>query len=143
MTIYRKQVKSWHLFIIFILGMCIGEIMPEPTDFIYFYAQGQGSITPELSVYYWYFLSATFYAAILVLAVILWKTGKASPRTIIYVLIFFLIVGAILTYRTLEPDIASPTSRIAIIVILASITLVAILYVAGYRVSISGNGKKH
>lgn len=122
--------------------MCIGELMPEPTDFIYFMASMQGPIPPELNMFYWYFLSATFYLVILIIAVILWKGGKASPRAIIYTLIFFLIVGAILTYRTLEPDISNPFNRIGVIAILASITLVAILYVAGYRVAVSPNGNK-
>ncbi len=62
---------------LFLLGCFIGELMPDPTDAIHFYLQN--SVMPKLSgwhlailqIFDWYFLTASYFFLLLILAYIL------------------------------------------------------------------------
>ncbi|MCX6747154.1 MAG: hypothetical protein NTU63_03420 [Candidatus Pacearchaeota archaeon] len=64
---------------IFLLGCFLGELAPDPTDAIHFYLQQHVFNNPDFSkttltllqVYDWYFLSASYFLLLLILAYIL------------------------------------------------------------------------
>jgi hypothetical protein len=83
-----KHVKSWfsseEKFLrtpvgIFLLGAFLGELAPDPTDAIHFWLQGHVFNNPALSksflaflqVFDWYFMSASYFLILLILAYIL------------------------------------------------------------------------
>jgi hypothetical protein len=64
---------------IFLLGCFLGELAPDPTDAIHFYLQQHVFNNPNLSkpllaflqIYDWYFLTASYFFLLLVLAYVL------------------------------------------------------------------------
>jgi len=64
---------------IFLLGCFLGELAPDPTDAIHFYLQQNVFTNPtipkwllaSLQIYDWYFLTATYFLLLLILAYIL------------------------------------------------------------------------
>jgi hypothetical protein len=101
-----KHVKSWfeseRRFIktpvgVFLLGAFLGELAPDPTDAIHFWLQQHllnsqklpASTLAFLQVFDWYFLSASYFLFLLILAYILHVRKVATIRRIT-------IVGGIL-----------------------------------------------
>jgi hypothetical protein len=97
-----KHVKSWFTseerFLktpvgIFLLGATLGELAPDPTDAVHFWLQRYVFTNPHLSkpllaflqIFDWYFMSASYFFLLLVLAYVLHirKVGTLRRITII------------------------------------------------------------
>ncbi len=101
-----EHIKSWfeseRKFLktpvgIFLLGTFLGELAPDPTDAIHFWLQGHVLNNPHLSkhllvflqIFDWYFLSASYFLLLLILAYILHIRRVSTIRRVT-------IVGGIL-----------------------------------------------
>jgi hypothetical protein len=84
-----KHIKDWHMesekkFLktpvgIFLLGAFLGELAPDPTDAIHFWLQEHVLHNPNISkpmlaflqIFDWYFMTASYFLLLLILAYIL------------------------------------------------------------------------
>lgn len=78
--LFRPEKKFLKTHIgIFLLGCFLGELAPDPTDAIHFWLQANVFTNPtipkwllvSLQIYDWYFMTATYFLLLLILAYIL------------------------------------------------------------------------
>lgn len=88
---------------IFLLGCFLGELAPDPTDAIHFYLQEHVFTNPNISkellaflqVYDWYFLTASYFFLLLILAYFL-HIKKVSTVKKITIIGGILGIGAVI-----------------------------------------------
>jgi hypothetical protein len=142
-SIYKVEIATWKVLAIFILGAAVGEIMPEPTDWINFLAEQNGwNVDPVVEIFNWYFLSAIFYFIVLAFIIMAWHYKIGSPVVVVYALIIMLGVGAILSMRIIFSNTEDVPATIFITISIIGVTLIGILYLAGYRVRIKNRSRK-
>lgn len=142
--IYQVKLATWEIIIIFLLGMVIGELAPEPTDFIYFLAQHYQWIQDNigLSVFIWYYLSASFYAILLVISIFLYKNRIGNPRIILYSIIILIALSAILSFNFIFQDIKDIYTTCFVIFTLIFVSIIGVFYVLGFRIGFSDKNQK-
>jgi hypothetical protein len=142
--IRREKIVSLKILVVFFAGAMIGELAPEPTDWIYFLVNQFGwDANPAVAVFTWYFLSATYYAIILMIAFIIYKTKKGNASTLLWITAALLVFSGIVSLRIALSDTSDAATTIFIIIVIVGLTLIGILYMAGYRVQVRYNtGKK-
>ncbi len=78
---------------IFLLGAFLGELAPDPTDAIHFWLQEHVLNNPNVSAFWratlqvfdWYFMSAMFFLALLILAYFLHIKKVSTVRRVILI----------------------------------------------------------
>jgi len=91
--------RRWKLVLAFIAGTVFAEIAADPTDYLFF--QLREKLTAEQSVMAWYFLTATFYAALFAAAYMLASTRLISPENFVYAMMALVAFGVYLSFKTL------------------------------------------
>ena len=90
--------RKWKTLLVFLLGMVFAELAADPTDYLALSRFQQGGLSSGESLFYWYFLTASFYFAIFLLAYFLSKTGFVEPVHVVYLLMGLVLYGAYKTY---------------------------------------------
>ena len=117
----EERRATWKFIIAFLLGAIFAELTADPiSDYLFFKRESSNvPFQPWEAVFYWYYLPGLVYMALLVLAVVLWRTKTVSARVFIYFLLFLAGLGFIFSVKTLGGDQLSTVMLILPVVLLA------------------------
>jgi len=140
----KKINLTWPILISFLLGMTVGELAPDPTDWVFFMANQQGWLVnnPWLQVFTWYCLTASLYAVIFVIAVVLWKKKLGTPYVIVWSIMAMTIASALITIRTMSSEMSN-TSIVVFTIVMTTLVTISLAYVMGYRAHLKLGGKTY
>ncbi|MEM2066739.1 MAG: hypothetical protein QXH59_09675 [Candidatus Caldarchaeum sp.] len=95
--------RGWKIVLAFIAGAIWGELSSDPTDAIFF--RNFSQLSGEQALFYWYFLTASFYLVLFIAAYIVAKTGIVSPENFVYVMMALVVGGFFLTWETMNRQV--------------------------------------
>lgn len=138
-TIEKKRI-TWATFLAFVMGMLVGEMLPDISDAVYFYfvknpPNLSGWQKVAFSVFIWYFLTASFYFIFLLLAYGM-KLGGLSVRTAVNLLGILLIFSSVVSLVFIAKMGGVEIHTLVIMGILVILTIIAYFNILGYRVKV-------
>lgn len=110
----KRQKKNsnstkWLIILSFIAGTVFAEIATDPTDFIFF--MFFSNLSREQALVIWYFLSASFYLLVLLIAYFLYKIApenRNAQKATVFAMIALTAAGAVMTWYTMVAQGADP-----------------------------------
>ena len=144
LEVRQERIVTWGTLFAFVLGAAIGELAPEPTDWVYFMAQNLGWTEQNvaLSVFVWYYLSAIFYFIILGICILMYKQKIGKPIYVIWALIVMIFVSAILSFRFIIEDVHDVWTAVFVMITMILITFLGFVYMMGYDVKLKKKSKR-
>jgi hypothetical protein len=138
-TVEKKRI-TWATFLAFVMGMLVGEMLPDISDAVYFYfvknpPNLSGWQKVAFSVFIWYFLTASFYFIFLLLAYGM-KLGGLSVRTAVNLLGILLIFSSVVSLVFIAKMGGVEIHTLVIMGILVILTIIAYFNILGYRVKV-------
>jgi hypothetical protein len=138
-TVEKKRI-TWATFLAFVMGMLIGEMLPDISDAVYFYfvknpPNLSGWQKVAFSVFIWYFLTASFYFIFLLFAYGM-KLGGLSVRTAVNLLGILLIFSSVVSLVFIAKMGGVEIHTLVIMGILVILTIIAYFNILGYRVKV-------
>jgi hypothetical protein len=138
-TIEKKRI-TWATFFAFLVGMIVGEMLPDISDAVYFYfvknpPNLSGWQKVAFNVFIWYFLTASFYCIFLILAYFM-KLGGLSVRSAVNLLGILLIISTIASLVFIAKMGGIEIHTLVIMSILVILTIIAYFNILGYRVKV-------
>lgn len=94
----------------FLVGMCLGNFLPDPTDWYYFSCVANGSILdPNVSVFAYYIFPAIFWGSVFAIVNFMYENDWIGVRETVWLISIIIIgstVGLILTVSPLMPELS-------------------------------------
>jgi len=91
--------RKWKLVLTFIAGCVFGELSSDFTDWIYF--TYYRSVTAETAPIVWYWLTASWYIVLFLIAYLVAKTRLVTAESFVYFMMFMAVLGGYLSWNAL------------------------------------------